>query len=63
MDKKPIVIEIVGAVFNGTVADERAKGSVKSSGDLIITAEAETLDAISQFLACVADEEEKREVA
>jgi hypothetical protein len=61
-EKKPVTLEFKNIVFNGTFVDEYANGSFKSSGDLVITAEAETIDSVTQFLNYIAAEEE-REVA
>lgn len=58
MDKKPVTITISNAIFHGGFEDEYARGSVKSSGDLSITVDADTLDAISEFLLSVIREEE-----
>lgn len=58
MDKKPVTVTISNAIFHGGFEDEHARGSVKSSGDLSITVDADTLDAISEFLLSVIREEE-----
>ena len=63
MDKKPVIFELKNIIFNGTFADEYASGSVKSSGDMVITAEAETVNAVTQFLSQVAAEEERKVAA
>ena len=62
-EKKPVTLELKNIVLNGTFADEYAEGSVESSGDLIITAEAETVSAVTQFLSFVAVEEERKVAA
>lgn len=58
-EAKPVVLELKNVVFNGTFCDEYAEGSLRDSGDIIITAEAETVHAVTQFLLSVVAEEEQ----
>jgi hypothetical protein len=47
---EPVRIEFKNCTFNASFKDEYADGKVVSSGDLVITAEAETIPAVVEFL-------------